>query len=147
MATDGRGRATGGAKRGPGDDARAEAEGEAEARRAAFRRRVERGEYRGLLEAPLPEVMAQAAAERGLAAEAGALRVVLARLLAEEADLGKLALGVARVATASARLAQARQTLGDGPKSELEEAMMKALDELDAEFAGQDRLRRLAVEG
>lgn len=107
----------------------------------AFRRRLAGGDYRGLFEEPLPEVMAQAAAERGLETEVGALRLVLARLLAEETDLGKLALGIARVTTASARLAQTRRALGDGATSEWEEAMQAALDDLDAEFAEEDRAR------
>ncbi|MER3436910.1 MAG: hypothetical protein C4346_04485, partial [Chloroflexota bacterium] len=49
-------------------------------RREAFQRRLERGEYGALFDERLREVMAQAAEERGLVAELGAARVVLARL-------------------------------------------------------------------
>ena len=68
-------------------------------RRAAaeFRARVAGGEYRGLFDHRLGEIMAQAGRDRGLADEIGALRVALARLLAEEEDAGKLALGIARI--------------------------------------------------
>ncbi|MEA2527756.1 MAG: hypothetical protein QOF73_4983, partial [Thermomicrobiales bacterium] len=64
-----------------------------------FRRRLERGDYRALLDERLREVMAQAAEQRGLAEEVGALRFAMARLLAAEEDPGALALGISRLAT------------------------------------------------
>ena len=75
-------------------------EGRERRRRAAaeFRRRLEDGEYRGLFGQRLGEVLAQAAVDRGLGVEIGALRVTLARLLVEEQDPQKLAASVARVA-------------------------------------------------
>lgn len=106
---------------------------------AAFRRRLERGEYRGLFDARLREVMAQAATERGLADELGALRVVLARLLAEEEDVGKLAVGVARVARASAIVARAQWAVGGNAADELTEALMQALTALDSDARGIER--------
>lgn len=81
-------------------------------RREAFQRRLERGEYGVLFDERLRDVMAQAAEERGLVAELGAARVVLARLLAEEEDLGKLALGVSRIITAAARVERVRHAIG-----------------------------------
>lgn len=81
-------------------------------RAAEFQRRLERGEYRALLDGRLREVMAQAAEERGLVEELGAARLVLARLLVEEDDLGKLALGVSRIITAAARVERARHAIG-----------------------------------
>jgi hypothetical protein len=66
--------AEGGGRKAEGDDERA---GE------RFRRRLERGDYRGLLDERVREVMAQAE-ERGLGEEIGALRFVLMRVLAEE---------------------------------------------------------------
>ncbi len=70
----------------------------------AFARRVARGEYGELFEGRLREVMAQAAAERGIAEEIGALRVVLARLMTDPGiDPLHLAHGVARVAGTTVR--------------------------------------------
>jgi hypothetical protein len=64
------------------------ADGQKERGAEAFRRRLERGEYRELVEGPVRAVMAQAAEERGLAegprGYPGALRFALARLLSEE---------------------------------------------------------------
>ena len=90
-------------------------------RRAAaeFRAGVAGGDYRGLFDQGLAQIMAQAGRERGLGDEIGALRVALARLLAEEEDAGKLALGIARITSAAARAARAQQALmgdpDDGP--------------------------------
>ncbi len=105
-----------------------------ERRRAAaetFRRRVARGEYRGLFDERLGRVMAQAAATRALDDELGALRFVLARLLAEEEDTGKLALGVARVSRAAARVELARRRIDAGRDDELAEALARVLAEMD----------------
>jgi hypothetical protein len=112
---------------------RREADGDEEERaraREGFRRRVERGDYRGLLDARLREVMAQAAEERGLREEIGALRFAMVRLLAEEEDAGKLALGVSRLANASARLARTQRELDQGHEP-LNEAISEILRQLD----------------
>jgi hypothetical protein len=61
---------------------------------------LERGDYRELFDPATSQVMAQAAAVRGLEDEIGALRVALARLLAEERDPNKLALSLARIVAA-----------------------------------------------
>ena len=87
-------------------------EGSGAERRAAaeFGRRLARGEYGGLFDGRLREVMAQAAAERGLAEEIGALRVVLARLLATEGeDPRRVAHAVARVAGTTVRAVGAQR--------------------------------------
>jgi hypothetical protein len=55
------------------------------------------------------------------------------RLLAEEEDLGKLALGVARIITASARVARARKAIGEGEVHPLEQMITDYLRELDRE--------------
>ncbi len=102
-------------------------------RRAAerFRRRVARGEYRGLFDERLGRVMAQAAATRALDDELGALRFVLARLLAEEEDTQKLSLGVARVSRAAALVELARKKIDAGRGDELAETLAQVLAELD----------------
>jgi hypothetical protein len=98
---------------------------------AEFRRRLEEGEYRRLFDERLKEVIAQAAIERGLADEIGALRVVLARLLLEEDDLSKLVSGVARLASVTVQAARAQRTIvgevGDG----LADAINQFLAELE----------------
>ncbi len=117
------------------DATRALAEGKEQARQRAaaeqFRRRVERGEYRGLFDERLGRVMAEAAATRALDDELGALRYVLARLLAEEEDTGRLALGVARVSRAAARVELARRRIDRGRDDELAEALAQALMAMD----------------
>jgi hypothetical protein len=69
-----------------------------------FRQRVERGEYGELLDEGLQEVIWQAGAQRTLREEVGALRVAAKRLLLEEEDAAKMALGLSRVTAALGRL-------------------------------------------
>ncbi len=76
-------------------------------------------------------MMAQAAETRALDDELGALRFVLARLLAEEEDTQKLALGVARVSRTAARVELARRRIESGRDDELAEALARVLAELD----------------
>jgi hypothetical protein len=91
---------------------------------------LERGDYRALLDERLREVMAQAAEQRGLAEEVGALRFAMARLLAEEEDPGALALGISRLATASAWLARTQRELNQEPEL-LTDAISQILRDLD----------------
>ena len=114
-------------------------DGEERRRRAAaaFRRRLERGDYRGLFERHLAAVIAQAAAERTLADEIGALRFVLARLLAEEEDLPRLVAGIAKVTTALAGVARAQRAIGGEMADGLTEALTRILIELDAGTGGR----------
>jgi hypothetical protein len=98
-----------------------------------FRERLARGEYRALFEPPLGDVLTQAAAERPLVNEIGALRVALARLLAEEEDASKLAAGVARIAVVAIQAAKAQRALGEGTSEEVVAALAELLDELDEE--------------
>ena len=95
-----------------------------------FRRRLARGDYRALLDERVREVMAQGAAERGVAEEMGAIRFALLRLLAEEADPARLSLGVGRLATASARLARIGREM-EQDEGLLTEAIGQILRELD----------------
>ena len=73
-----------------------------------FRRRLEAASYHELRGEPLEAALAQAAAERTLVDEVGALRITLTRLLLEEDDVGRLATSVARVAAVAVRAAQVR---------------------------------------
>ena len=106
----------------------------ARARRAteAFRRRLEAGDYRGLYDRRLSGVIAQAASERSLDDEIGALRFVLARLLAEEQeqDAAKLAASVARVVGVAVQAARAQRAIG----GELADGLTEALTQILAEF-------------
>jgi len=102
--------------------------------RARFARAVARGEFGELFGGRLREVLAGAAAERGLTEELGALRVALVRLLSEEEDAGKLALGVARLAHATARLRREERALAEaGGVAEWDAVVAQVLAELDAE--------------
>jgi hypothetical protein len=79
--------------------------------RGAFRRRIGRGDYGRLLEKPLQAVVRQAAAERSLDEEMAALRIAAKRLLLEEEDPARMALGLSRVTTALGRLLTQEQEL------------------------------------
>jgi hypothetical protein len=98
---------------------------------AEFRRRLDEGDYRRLFDEKLKEVIAQAAVERGLADEIGALRVVLARLLLEEDDLSKLVTGVARLASVTVQAARAQRAIVGEAADGLTEAIAQILAELD----------------
>ncbi|MDQ3693714.1 MAG: hypothetical protein M3464_08805 [Chloroflexota bacterium] len=98
---------------------------------ATFERRVARGEYGELFDARLREVMAQAAAERGIAEEIGALRVVLARLMTDPGiDPLQLAHGVARVAGTTVRAMRMQQELEAGVAAEFQHNYAQLADEL-----------------
>ncbi len=56
---------------------------------------------------------------------------MLARLLAEEEDTGRLALGVARVSRAAARVELARRRIDRGRDDELAEVLAQALMAMD----------------
>jgi hypothetical protein len=114
-----------------------------------FRRRVERGEYGELLDARMREVMAQAAARDGLEEEMGAARFVLMRLLVEEEDLGKQALGVSRIISAAARVARARKAIGGGEEDTLTAFInerLREIREVDEERRREMELGRLSEE-
>jgi hypothetical protein len=96
-----------------------------------FRRRLDEGDYRRLFDEKLKTVIAQAAIERGLADEIGALRVVLARLLLEESDLSKLVAGVARLASVTVQAARAQRAIAGEMADGLTEAIAQILAELD----------------
>lgn len=106
---------------------------EAERRRAAaaaFRERMESGAYRDLFGDRLGPLMEQAASEAGVGDELGALRFVLARLLAEEDDPVTLAKAVARVASVSIQAARAQRAIN----GQLAEGLTDAITQILSEF-------------
>ena len=94
---------------------------------AAFRARLEAGDYRALLGRRLGEVMAEAAGEAGVGNELGALRVVMARLMTEEDDLVVLAKLVARIASVSIQAARTQRAISGQLADSLTEALTSAL--------------------
>ena len=99
---------------------------------AAFRQRLESGDYRGLFGERLGELMAQAAADVGVKDELAVLRIVMARLLAEEEDPVTLANAVARVASVSIQAARAQRAISGQLAEGLTDAMTTILTELEA---------------
>ena len=100
--------------------------------REVFRRRVMRGEYGGLFDEPVRRILAEAAEEKVLDVELGALRMMLARLLMEDGDPVRQAEGVCRVATAAARIVKTGASI-KRPRDTLQEWITEHLRELDRE--------------
>jgi hypothetical protein len=98
---------------------------------AEFRARMDAGDYRGLFGERLNALMAQAAAEGGVADELAVLRIVMARLLAEEDDAVVLAKTIARVAAVSIQAARAQRVLS----GQMAETMTDAITTILMEFA------------
>ena len=101
---------------------------------AAFRERLEAGDYHQLFGGRLGEVMAQAAEEAGVADELGALRIVLARLMEEEDDLVVLAGLVARVASVSIQAARLQRAIN----GQLAESLTDAVTSILVDLEGSD---------
>ena len=111
-------------------------EREAQERRAEaaaeFRRRMEAGDYRGLFGERLSGLMAQAAADGGVADELAVLRIVMARLVNEEDDPVTLAKAVARVAAVSIQAARAQRAISGQIAEGLTDALTTILMEIEA---------------
>ena len=105
--------------------------GRRRAAKAAFLARVESGDYRELFGGRLGEVMAQAAEEAGVAAELGALRIVMARMMEEEDDLVVMAGLVARVASVSIQAARIQRAITGQLAESLTDAVTTILADLD----------------
>jgi hypothetical protein len=97
---------------------------------AAFQARLDAGDYRGLFGERLSELMAQAAADGGVADELAVLRIVMARLLAEETDPVVLAKSIARVAAVSIQAARAQRALS----GQLAEGLTDAITSILMDF-------------
>jgi len=101
---------------------------------SAFQERLEQGEYRGLFDHKVQQVINQAAAqvsEHGLIDELGALRMLLARILLEEKDLSRLVTFVTRVASVAVRAAQAQRVISGQAADGLTDALTKILIEIN----------------
>ena len=100
-----------------------------------FRERLERGQYRGLFDLNVQQVIDQAAAqvtEHGLIDELGALRMVLARILLEEQDLSRMVTNVTRVASVAVRAAQAQRVISGQAADGLTDALTTILVEVNS---------------
>jgi hypothetical protein len=100
---------------------------------AEFRARLEAGDYRGLFGPSLNKLMLQAAAENGVDDEIAILRIVMARLMAEEEDPVTLAKAISRVAAVSIQAARTRRAITGKLAEGLTDAMTSILTELAAE--------------
>lgn len=103
---------------------------------AEFRARMDAGDYRGLFGERLAVLMAQAAADGSVADELAALRIVMARLLAEEPDPVILAKSIARVAAVSIQAARAQRAINGQLAEGLTEAITAILADLAPEVEG-----------
>jgi len=107
---------------------------------AAVTARTRRGGSTGRRAAALPDdrsvVPGGTAPLAGdLTGEIGALRVAMARLLADEADPVRLATGVARLADATGRALKAQRALGGDDEDEVTRTFRRVLAEMDAAAA------------
>ena len=107
-----------------------------EAAAREFRARLEAGDYRGLFDPSLKELMVEAAAENGVDDEIAILRIVMARLLAEEDDPVTLANAISRVAAVSIQAARAQRAISGKLAESLTDAMTTVLTELGAGGSG-----------
>lgn len=108
---------------------------------ARFRERLAGGSYDAVIGMGLRRTLRGAAADTGLEAEIGALRLTLVRLLNEEHDPSRLAAGVSRVASVAVQAARLR----GGPDADLNEIqtlMMRELEAVEREYAKDVELRR-----
>ena len=114
------------------DDSRPQSDDQTDAtdqrRLALFRKRLEAGNYDAILGLGLRRTLRGAAADSGLEAETGALRLALVRLLTDESDPSRLAAGVARLTTVSVQVARLR----NAPDADLDAIRAHLIRELDA---------------
>jgi hypothetical protein len=107
---------------------------------AIFRARLEAGRFNAVLGRAMRRTLHDAAAEFGLEAEVGAIRLALARLLHEEQDPSRLAAGVARLAAVAVQAARLRQPVDSGVDA-VQAAILREIEAIDAEIAaGKDPL-------
>jgi len=83
-----------------------------------------------LIEQRVTELLTQPGTEESLAEEIGALRLVLARVLAEEDDPARLAASIPRIVDAVVRAVRTQRTLAAGTAEGLTAAMTQVLLEL-----------------
>ena len=95
-----------------------------------FRRRVSRGDYGGLFDKPVRKILGQGATEKSLDQELGVLRMMMARLVLEDDDPVRQALGLSRVRAAAARVLEQSSMVVQ--TDTLQDWIHKVLTELDA---------------
>jgi len=101
-----------------------------------FEQRLADRNYRALFDARVIQVMTDAAEhleEHGLGDEIGALRFVLARLLAEEEDLSRLAGNVSRVVSVAVAAAKAQRAINGEVAQGLVDAFTHILLEVNGD--------------
>lgn len=98
---------------------------------ADFRDRLDAGDYRGLFGGRIGGIMQQAASESGVDDEIAILRIVMARLVAEETDPVTLAKAISRVAAVSIQAARARRAISGQIAEGLTDAITTILMEMD----------------
>ncbi len=101
-----------------------------------FEERLADRNYRALFDARVIQVMTDAAEhleKHGLGDEIGALRFVLARLLAEEEDLSRLAGNVSRVVSVAVAAAKAQRAINGEVAHGLVEAFTQILLEVNGD--------------
>lgn len=96
----------------------------------AFAARLASGRYRELFERQVAAVLAEAGQDVSLADEIGALRLAMAKVLAEEDDPARLAASISRIVDAVVRAVKAQRTLSGAMAEGLTEAMTAILIEL-----------------
>ena len=99
---------------------------------ATFRARVATGSFDAVVGRPLRRALTQAADDRTLEPEIGALRLAMLRLLREEPDPTRLANGLARLAGVALQAARVRQS-SDGGDSEIRAIFLREIAAIDAE--------------
>ncbi|MDP9373989.1 MAG: hypothetical protein M3Q65_16335 [Chloroflexota bacterium] len=99
-------------------------------RAAEFARRVASGRYDALLPENLAMLIAEAGQKGTLLDEIGALRVVLAQLMASEQDAGRLSESVPRVVGATVRALKAQRAISGETAGDLTEALTRVLLEM-----------------
>lgn len=104
--------------------------------RERFRTRIAAGRYDDLFDVPVRNVLREGAAIRGLDEELGAIRFALAKLLAEELDASKLAMGVARLTSAAVQTMKLDQSMGDSADRSLADVLNEILIDLEGAADG-----------
>lgn len=98
---------------------------------SAFEAQLERGDYRALFGDRLLPILAQAAAENTADTEIGILRLVMARLLAEETDPALLVSGVARLSSVIIQALKANRALSGQVAESLTDAITTILETIE----------------
>jgi hypothetical protein len=111
---------------------------------ARFRQRLRAGNYDALLGHGLRRTLQGAAADAGLEAEIGALRLTLIRLLNEEHDPSRLAASVARIAGVAVQAARLRVG-ADTDLTTIRTHLLRELEAVEQEVAQETQRRQETI--